>query len=78
VNQADILLYSTEQTLRDYAERFTARDLEDIHTAIADVRVARNSEDKNIDTISNATGRLQSIMHRFAELMYSAPDSNQQ
>jgi len=77
VNQAEILLYSTEQTLRDFAERFSARDLEEIHNAIADVRVARNSEDKNIDDISGATGRLQTIMHRFAELMYSAPDSNQ-
>ena len=77
VNQAEILLYSTEQTLRDFAERFSARDLEDIHNAIADVRVARNAEEKEIDEIRNATGRLQSIMHRFAELMYSAPDSNQ-
>jgi molecular chaperone DnaK len=77
VNQAEILLYSTEQTLRDFAERFSARDLEEIHNAIADVRVARNAEEKNIDDISGATGRLQTIMHRFAELMYSAPDSNQ-
>ena len=77
VNQAEILLYSTEQTLRDYAEKFSARDLEDIHNAIADVRVARNSEARDVDAINGATGRLQSIMHRFAELMYSAPDSNQ-
>jgi molecular chaperone DnaK len=77
VNQAEILLYSTEQTLRDFAERFSARDLEEIHNAIADVRVARNAEEKNVDDISAATGRLQTIMHRFAELMYSAPDSNQ-
>jgi molecular chaperone DnaK len=75
VNQAEILLYSTEQTLRDFAERFSARDLEEIHNAIADVRVARNSEDKNVEQINAATGRLQTIMHRFAELMYSAPDS---
>ena len=77
VNQADILLYSTEQTLRDFAERFTARDLEEIHNAIADLRVARNAEDKDVDQLNAATGRLQSIMHRFAELMYSAPDSGQ-
>jgi len=77
VNQAEILLYSTEQTLRDYAERFSARDLEEINNAIAEVRVARNSEAKNVEEIQNATGRLQSIMHRFAELMYSTPDSNQ-
>ena len=77
VNQAEILLYSTEQTLRDFAERFSARDLEEIHNAIAEVRIARNDENKDVDAINAATGRLQSIMHRFAELMYSAPDSNQ-
>ena len=77
VNQAEILLYSTEQTLRDYAERFTARDLEEIHNAIADVRVARNSEAHDVDAINSATARLQNVMHRFAEMMYSAPDSNQ-
>jgi molecular chaperone DnaK len=77
VNQAEILLYSTEQTLRDFAERFTARDLEEIHNAIADVRVTRNSESHDVDAINAATARLQNVMHRFAEMMYSAPDSNQ-
>jgi molecular chaperone DnaK len=77
VNQAEILLYSTEQTLRDFAERFSARDLEEIHNAIADVRVARNADDKDVDAINGATARLQTVMHRFAELMYSAPDSGQ-
>ena len=77
VNQAEILLYSTEQTLRDYAERFSARDLEEIHNAILDVRMARNSESHDVDAINSATARLQNVMHRFAEMIYSAPDSNQ-
>jgi molecular chaperone DnaK len=77
VNSAEILLYSTEQTLRDFAERFSAHDLEEIHQAVADVRVVRNADEKNVEEIRAATGRLQTIMHRFAELMYSAPDSNQ-
>jgi molecular chaperone DnaK len=77
VNQAEILLYSTEQTLRDFAERFSARDLEEIHNAIVDVKVARNAEEKSVEQINAATGRLQTVMHRFAELMYSAPDSGE-
>jgi molecular chaperone DnaK len=77
VNQAEILLYSTEQTLKDFAERFSARDLEEIHSAIADLRVVRNSEARDVDQINQATGRLQAIMHRFAELMYSTPDSSE-
>ncbi len=76
VNQAEILVYSTEQTLKDFAERFQARDLEEIKSAIADVRTARSGENKDVTALKVATGQLQSIMHRFAELMYSAPDSS--
>jgi molecular chaperone DnaK len=75
VNQADILLYSTEATLKDFAERFSATDLEQIKNAIVEVRAARNAETRDLDAIRRATGVLQTIMHRFAELMYSAPDS---
>jgi molecular chaperone DnaK len=75
VNQAEILVYSTEQTLKDFAERFQARDLEEIKSAIADVRGARMGDARDVTELKQATGRLQSIMHRFAELMYSAPDA---
>ncbi len=75
VNQAEILIYSTEQTLKDFAERFQARDLEEIKSAIADVRGARVGDSRDVTALKQATGRLQSIMHRFAELMYSAPDA---
>ncbi len=75
VNQAEILVYSTEQTLKDFAERFQARDLEEIKSAMADVRAARAGEARDVVALKQATGALQSIMHRFAELMYSAPDS---
>jgi molecular chaperone DnaK len=77
VNQAEILIYSTEQTLKDFAERFQARDLEEIKSAIADVRSARANESRDVTALKLATGQLQSIMHRFAELMYSAPDSGE-
>ena len=39
--------------------------------------MARNSEAHDVDAINAATARLQNVMHRFAEMMYSAPDSNQ-
>jgi molecular chaperone DnaK len=77
VNQAEILVYSTEQTLKDFAERFQARDLEEIKAAIADVRGARASGNRDLAALKQATGNLQSIMHRFAELMYSAPDAGE-
>jgi len=74
VNAADILLYSTESTIKDYAERFSSEDMEQIEVAIQEVKNARNAENRNLETIREATANLQSIMHRFAELMYSAPD----
>jgi molecular chaperone DnaK len=77
VNQAEILVYSTEQTLKDFAERFQANDLAEIKAAIADVRVARAGEKRDLMELKKATAHLQSIMHRFAELMYNAPDAGE-
>ena len=77
VNQAEILVYSTEQTLRDFAERFQARDLEEIRACIAHVRAVRAGDQRDVAALKAATGQLQSIMHRFAEVMYTAPDSDQ-
>ncbi len=74
VNQADILMYSTEQTLRDFAERFSEADLAEIRAAMDEVRAAQRAQPRDIQAVRDATGKLQSIMHRFAELMYSAPD----
>ncbi|HEX5133081.1 MAG TPA: Hsp70 family protein, partial [Candidatus Krumholzibacteria bacterium] len=75
VNQADILVYSTESTLKDFAERFSQGDLAEIKNALAELHTVRNSEDRNLEAVREATNRLQTIMHRFAELMYSTPDS---
>jgi molecular chaperone DnaK len=77
VNQADILMYSTEATLKDFAERFSASDLAEIKHALVDVKTARNAEERNLEAVREATANLQTIMHRFAELMYSAPDSGE-
>jgi molecular chaperone DnaK len=77
VNQAEILLYSTEQALKDFAERFGERDLEEMKAAVADVRAARNNAARDVTTLRQATAKLQSIMHRFAEVMYSAPDTSE-
>jgi molecular chaperone DnaK len=75
VNQAEILVYSTEQTLKDYAERFQARDLEEIKACIANVRAVRAGDQRDVAALKAATGQLQAVMHRFAEVMYTAPDS---
>jgi len=75
LNEAEILLYSTEQTIEDFVEKFTESDLEEIKEAMQGLREVKNDENRDPEQLRLATGKLQAIMHRFAELMYSAPDS---
>jgi molecular chaperone DnaK len=76
LNEAEILLYSTEQTIKDFADRFSKDDLTEIQTAMEELREARDSGERDTEALKEATARLQTIMHKFAELMYSAPDSS--
>jgi molecular chaperone DnaK len=76
LNEAEILLYSTEQTINDFAEKFTQDDLAQIKEAMAELSKAKDAEDRDQEELRQATEKLQTIMHRFAELMYSAPDSS--
>lgn len=75
LNEAEILLYSTEQTIKDFADKFTDSDLDEIHAAMEELREAKDTDSRDTETLKIATGRLQAIMHKFAELMYSAPES---
>jgi molecular chaperone DnaK len=76
LNEAEVLLYSTEQTLNDYGDRFAPDDLSEIRSAVADVNAAKANKDRNLDELKAATGRLQAVMHKFAETMYSATDTD--
>jgi len=76
LNEAEILLYSTEQTINDFADKFTKDDLAQINDAMDALRKAKDAGDRDADELKATTERLQTIMHKFAELMYSAPDSS--
>ena len=75
-NEAQILLYSTEQTIKDFADKFSESDLAEIQLAMEELREAKDRPDRDVESLKVATGHLQAIMHKFAELMYSAPDSS--
>jgi molecular chaperone DnaK len=75
LNEAEILLYSTEQTIKDFADKFTDTDLDEIQLAMEELREAKENDARDAEALKIATGRLQAIMHKFAELMYSAPES---
>ncbi len=73
LNEAEILVYSTEQTIKDFRDKFSESDIEDIQAAMVRVREAKEAEPRDLDKLKGATVSLQMIMHKFAELMYSAP-----
>ncbi len=75
LNEAEILLYSTEQTIKDFSDKFSESDLTEIQLAMEELREATDTGERDTEALKIVTGRLQAIMHKFAELMYSAPDS---
>jgi len=76
LNEAEVLLYSTEQTLKDFGDRFGPDDLSEIRSAVADVNAAKSNKSRDLSELKAATGRLQAVMHKFAETMYSATDTD--
>ena len=75
LNESEILLYSTEQTIKDFADKFTEGDIAEIKQAMEEVEDAKDNSGRDLDALKAATGKLQTLMHKFAELMYSAPES---
>jgi molecular chaperone DnaK len=76
LNEAEILLYSTEQTLQDFAERFQEQDIQEIQDAMRSLREVKDNPERDLEALRAATARLQAIMHKFAELMYSTPEAD--
>ena len=76
LNEAEILYYSTEQTIKDFADKFSQADLKEIEAAMKQLSEVKDSNERDVDKLKSATAKLQTIMHKFAELMYSAPDSS--
>jgi molecular chaperone DnaK len=74
-NEAQVLIYSTEQTLEDFRDKFSDADVEEIQSAMTRLKAVMTKEHRDIDSLKAASSNLQIIMHKFAELMYSAPDS---
>ncbi len=67
-NQADTLIYSTERTLRDMADKVDAKTRQDIESQIATLRQTMESDDK--DAIKRDSDRLTELSHKVAEEAY--------
>jgi len=75
-NNADQLLYATEKSLKDNADKIDARSREDIEAACAELREALKGEDSV--RIEAASQKLTSASHKMAEAMYAAAQQGAQ
>ena len=71
LNDAHNLLYSTEQTIRNFSGKLLPEDLKDIRAAMSHLISTRDADPVSLMELMEATQELQVLMHRFAELIYS-------
>ena len=67
-NQADHILYQTEKTLKDNADKLPAGDKEKIEKAAESLKKAREGE--SLDDIKRAMDELGSASHEFSKKLY--------
>lgn len=68
INQADSLIYATEKTLKDLADKVTSEEKSDIEGAIATLKTA--IESKNKADIEAKTENLATVSGKLAERVY--------
>jgi molecular chaperone DnaK len=78
-NKADSLIYSTEKSLKDYGDKLSSSDKEEVEQAITDLKSALESED--FEQIKTKTDTLSTSGMKIGEAMYkngAAPDQDTQ
>ncbi len=73
LNDAQNLLYSSEQTIGGFSDKISPQELEDIRDAMSRLVTARDAGPASMAELLEATKSLQVLMHKFAELIYSMP-----
>jgi molecular chaperone DnaK len=74
-NEAEILLYSTEQTLEEHGDSISDDDKESIKNSLAELKEKLESEEEP-DEIRKATEKLSTAVYKIAELMYNTSTEN--
>ncbi|MDX8336458.1 molecular chaperone DnaK [Candidatus Cetobacterium colombiensis] len=75
-NKADMLIASTEKSVKDYAEKVTEDEKKAIETAIEELKQVKDGEDK--DAIEAAIEKLSQAAHKLAEEIYKDAQAKQQ
>lgn len=76
LNQADQVIYSTENTLKEHGDKVSEADKENINQALEKLKKAK--DEKNVDEIKKAIDKLQEASHKLAQAMYEATAKSQQ
>ncbi|HRI89551.1 MAG TPA: Hsp70 family protein, partial [Candidatus Hydrogenedentes bacterium] len=69
-NNADSLLYSTEKTLKENADKIGGEDKEAIESALGELRTALSGED--LGAIEAGMQKVTQASHKMAEAMYAS------
>jgi molecular chaperone DnaK len=75
-NQADTLAYSTEKSLKEFGDKISASDKENIQKKLDDLKEA--AKGKDIDVIKKKMEDLTSASHKLAEEVYKQAGAKQQ
>jgi molecular chaperone DnaK len=74
-NEAEVLIYSAEQTLKDHGDSVSQSDRETIDDALSTLKALAAKPDFEIDEVKKAIERLSIAVYKIAELMYNASAS---
>ncbi len=70
LTEAEILIYSTEQTLEEHGENIDKEDRENIESSLSDLKEKLESGE-DPDEIRKSTEKLSTAVYKIAELMYN-------
>ena len=70
-NEAEILIYTTEQTLKEHSKEIAEEDRVKIDTALAELKELMKSKDPDVKEVKKKTETLSVSVYKIAEIMYS-------
>lgn len=75
-NKADMLISSTEKSLKEYGDKATEQEKKDIEAAIEELKKVKDGEDK--EAIDKSMENLSQVAHKFAEEIYKEAQAKAQ
>ncbi|MHC4182527.1 MAG: molecular chaperone DnaK [Planctomycetota bacterium] len=76
LNQADQVIYSTENTLKEHGDKVDEAEKGNINQALEKLKKAKDGD--NVDEIKKAMDELQAASHKLSQAMYEASAKSQQ